>query len=170
MPKIKSYRSPKTEIRKSPIKGRGLFAKKDIKKGEIIFIKSGHIVEGYKEMIKLEKKLGEYDLQITDEFYLCPKTKEEVKDTAIFINHSCDPNVGPDGQITFVAIRDIKAGEELYYDYAMTTDRNYRLKCSCGSKNCRKIITGKDWKLKSLRKKYGNHFAHHILKKIKKKV
>ena len=168
MLKIKSYRLPKTEIRVSLIKGKGLFAKEDIKKDEIVFIKSGHIIKGNKGMTKLEKKLGEYCLQIADEFYFCPKTRKEIKDIAIFINHSCDPNVGPDGQITFVALRDIKAGEELSHDYAMTTDRNYRLKCNCGSKNCRKIITGKDWKLKSLQKKYGNHFSYYILKKIKK--
>jgi len=168
MPKIKSYRSPKTEVRESLIRGKGLFAKKNIKKGEIVFIKSGHIVKGYKEMKRLEEKFGEYDLQITDDFYLCPKAKEEVKDIAIFINHSCEPNVGPDGQITFVALRNIKAGEELCYDYAMTTNRGYKLQCNCGSKNCRRIITGRDWKRKDLQKKYGNHFAYHILKKIKK--
>ena len=166
MQKIKSYKSPKTEIKESTIKGKGLFAKEDIKKGEIVFIKSGHIV-GYEEMKKVEEELGEYCLQIDDDFYLCPRTKEEVEDTAIFINHSCEPNIGPDGQITFVALRDIKAGEELCYDYAMTTARNYKLGCNCGSKNCRKIITGNDWRSKELQDKYGKHFVYFILKKIK---
>lgn len=167
MTKVKSYRSPKTEIRKSPIKGKGLFAKRDIKKGEIVFVKGGHIVKSLKEMMKLEKRLGEYSLQIDDDFYLCPKTKEEVTSTAIFINHSCEPNVGPDGQITFVALRNIKAGEELCHDYAMTTNRNYKLACNCGSRSCRKTITGKDWKLTELQQRYKNHFSQHILRKIK---
>ncbi len=145
-----------------------MFAKGPIKKGELVFIKGGHIVD-YEESKKLEAKLGEYCLQIADNFFLCPKTKSEVKNTAIFINHSCNPNVGPDGQISFVALRDIKAGEELCYDYAMTTSRNYKLICNCRSKNCRKIITGNDWKLEPLQKKYGKHFTYPILKKIKKK-
>ncbi|MBI4174346.1 MAG: SET domain-containing protein-lysine N-methyltransferase [Candidatus Aenigmarchaeota archaeon] len=163
---IKSYRSPKTEVRNSKTEGRGLFAKEDIKKDEIVFIKSGHIVD-LKEHENLEKKLGEYCLQISDNFFLCPKTKKEVKDTAIFINHSCNPNVGPNGQITFVAIRNIMSGEELCYDYAMTTAYKYKLRCNCGSKNCRKMITGNDWKLKALQGRYGNHFTYNILKKMK---
>ena len=39
-----SYRSPKTEVRESPIHGRGLFANADIAKGEVVAVKGGHIV------------------------------------------------------------------------------------------------------------------------------
>jgi uncharacterized protein len=39
-----SWRSPKTEVRQSPIQGKGLFAVADIAKGEIVMIKGGHIV------------------------------------------------------------------------------------------------------------------------------
>lgn len=166
MENIKSWRSPKTEIRESDKQGKGLFAKENIKKGEVIFVKSGHIMK-VKEAMVIEKEIGEYSLQISEDFCLCPKTKEEVKDIAIFINHSCEPNVGADGQITFVALRDIKSGEELCYDYAMTTMRQYKLECFCGAKNCRKIITGEDWKRKDLQEKYGNYFVWSILKKIK---
>jgi len=165
MANIRSYKSPKTEIKESKTQGKGIFAKEDIKKGEIIGIKVGHIVT-YEEAVRLEKKLGEYSLQISDNFFLCPKTKDEVEDTALFINHSCDPNVGPLGQIIFVALKDIKGGEELCCDYAMTTSKDYKLKCSCGSKKCRKIITGEDWKLKELQEKYKEHFTSLILNKI----
>ena len=164
---MKSYRSPKTEVKESDLNGKGLFAKEYIKKGELIFIKAGHIVD-YGEAKKLELKLGEYCLQITDKFFLCPTTEEEVKNTAIFINHSCEPNVGPDGQISFVALRDIKVGEELFHDYAMTTDRPYELKCNCKCSNCRRIISGNDWKIKKLQDKYGENFSQFILKKIKR--
>ena len=163
---IKSWRSPKTEIRKSEKEGKGFFAKDDIKKGEIVFVKSGHILN-WEKTKKFADKLGDYYLQIHDDFYLSPTTKDEVQNTAIFINHSCEPNVWPDGQVTFTALRDIKAGEELCYDYAMTTAHPYGLKCNCGNKGCRKIITGNDWKLKNLQEKYGNHFVWIILKKIK---
>ncbi len=146
------------------MEGCGLFAKKNIKSGEIVFIKSGKIVT-VKEADKLEKELGEYCLQISEQFCLCPTTKEEVVDTAIFINHSCEPNVGPQGEITFVALRDIKAGEELCYDYAMTTARKYELTWACGTSNCRRTITGDDWKRLDLKKKYGTHFVPFILNK-----
>jgi len=146
--------------------GKGLFAKEEIKKGEIVFVKSGHILN-WEQTKKFTDELGDYYLQIHDDFYLSPTTKDEVQDTAIFINHSCEPNVGPDGQITFIALRDIKTGEELCYDYAMATAHPYELKCNCGNKNCREIITGNDWKRKDLQVKYGNHFVWFILKKIK---
>ncbi len=162
----KSWRSPKTEIRKSKKEGKGLFAKENIKKGEIVFVKNGHILN-WGQTKKFADELGDYYLQIHDDFYLSPTTKDEVQDTAIFINHSCEPNVGPDGQVTFIALRNIKAGEELCYDYAMTTAHPYELKCNCGNKNCRKVITGGDWKRKDLQEKYGNHFVWIILKKIK---
>src|SRR5690606_23332879 len=154
---MQSYKSPKTEVKDSPIKGKGLFAKENINKGELIFIKSGHIVD-CDTADKLEAELGEYCLQITDDFMLCPTTSEEVQNTAIYINHSCDPNVGPEGQVSFVAMRDVAAGEELCYDYAMTTARDYEMKCNCGSLKCRKVITGDDWKLTELQARYGEHF------------
>jgi len=165
---IKSWHSPKVEVKeKSRIEGKGLFAKEDIKKGTIVFIKLGHVVT-FEEASKLMKELGDYTVQITDEFLLSPRTKEGVDNTGIFINHSCDPNVGPDGDIIHVALRDIKKGEELCYDYAMCTTHPFRLECNCGTKYCRSVITGEDWKRKDLQQRYGNHFSYFILKKIKK--
>ena len=66
------------------------------------------------------------------------------------VNHSCDPNCGirtnRAGAHDFVAFRDIRAGEELTFDYAM---RNYSVdhfppRCMCGAPQCRGKITG--WK------------------------
>jgi len=85
----------------------------------------------------------------------------------MFLNHSCSPNVGVRGEITFVAMRDIKAGEELTIDYAMIDDDNYRMKCSCGARNCRKVVTGKDWKRKDLQRRCGKYFSTFLLGKIK---
>ncbi|MBU1204625.1 MAG: SET domain-containing protein-lysine N-methyltransferase [Nanoarchaeota archaeon] len=166
MEKIKCYRSPKTEVRQSNIGGVGLFAKDNISKGEIVFIKAGHIVQ-YKEAMKCNKDIGEFDVQISDDFFLVPKSKDEIKDLVVHFNHSCNPNAGPDGQITFTAIRNICKGEEITCDYATITTYPYKLECNCGNKECRKVITGDDWKLKELQERYGNHFSWFILKKIK---
>lgn len=166
MPKITSWKSPKVEVSSSGIEGEGLFAKDNIKKGELIFCKSGHIVNE-KEAREYENKLGEYGLTLLHNLWLSPTTEDEITDIAIHINHSCEPNVGPDGQVTFVTLRDIKAGEELTYDYAMTTDYEYKLQCECGSRLCRKVITGNDWKRKDLQERYGIHFSWYILKQIK---
>lgn len=152
MNQLKTYCSPKTIVRESSKGGKGLFARKDIAKNEIIAIKNGHIVDK-EEAYRLDSELGDFSLQISDKFYICPKTKDEIKDIVIFINHSCDPNVGMDGQIDYVAMRDIKAGEELCMDYAMAISNEYELECKCGSEKCRGIITGEDWKDEDLQKK-----------------
>lgn len=162
----KSYRSPKTEVReRSKIQGKGVFAQEPIKKGEIVAIKGGHILTS-KEYESLDEVAKHYCHQIEDNFFLGPRSEEEIEGNAIFINHSCEPNVGFDGQITYVALRDIKLGEELCHDYAMCfTCRKIEFECNCGS-NCRGHVTDADWKLKNLQEKYGNHFASFILKKI----
>jgi enoyl-CoA hydratase/carnithine racemase len=56
---------------------------------------------------------------------------------SVFINHSCDPNVGFRGQVVYVAMRDIAAGEELCHDYSMERSDDYTLDCHCGSPLCR---------------------------------
>jgi uncharacterized protein len=58
---------------------------------------------------------------------------------AAFINHSCEPNCEPvevDGHVWIVALRNIKAGEELTYDYNLY-DGEGDAPCFCGAKNCR---------------------------------
>ncbi len=167
MNSFKTYTSPKTSVKISPKGGMGFYAMEDIAKDEVVAIKNGHIV-GKEEAYRLDREIGDFSLQISDEFYICPRTSEEVKDIVIFINHSCDPNIGMDGQVNYVAMRDIKAGEELCLDYAMAIDGEYSLECNCGSEKCRKVITGKDWLIPDLQKEYGSYFSWFIFKKILK--
>lgn len=159
------YISPKVYVKRSSIEGSGLFAKEDIFKNEIISLKTGHIVTT-EQIEEIEENCGEYWFQVRDGLFLTPLTKQEAEETAVYINHSCEPNVGVDGDIGLIAMRDIKAGEELCYDYAMDTTTNYRLNCECGSKSCRGVVTGNDWKNAELQKKYGMYFSWYILKKI----
>ncbi|MFZ6006838.1 MAG: SET domain-containing protein-lysine N-methyltransferase [Nitrospirota bacterium] len=66
---------------------------------------------------------------------------------AWFGNHSCDPNMGYDKEGNLVLIKNVKAREELTHDYGFSvTDPKFKMHCRCGAKNCRKIITGNDWK------------------------
>jgi uncharacterized protein len=63
--------------------------------------------------------------------------------TAMFINHSCDPNCETDeieGQIWIKAIRDIQPGEELVYDYNLYDGDDSPASCNCGSADCRKTM------------------------------
>lgn len=50
----------------------------------------------------------------------------------------------------------------------MTDNEIYKIKCSCGQKNCRRIITGKDLQNKTLQKKYQGYFSRYLQDKIDK--
>jgi len=160
-----SYRSSKTEIKESCIHGKGLFAKKKITKGEIVAIKGGRILSRA-EWKKLEAELGAAEIQISEHFFIAPASKDEREGSMLYTNHSCEPNLGLQGQIVFVAMRDIATGEELTHDWAMTDDLDYEIDCNCGSLQCRRKITGKDWMRKDLQEKYKGYFSWHIQKKI----
>lgn len=90
----------------------------------------------------------------------------------LFVNHSCDPNAGFNGQIFMVAMRDIKKDEEIVYDYAMLMHANkrsnsyFKMKCKCGSKMCRGFITENDWKISELQKRYDGYFQWYLQEKI----
>ena len=63
--------------------------------------------------------------------------------TAMFINHSCDPNCETDeihGRVWVTAIQDIAAGEELTYDYSLYDGEDDDATCNCGTANCRKTM------------------------------
>lgn len=160
-----SYLSAKTEVKESPIHGRGLFARHHIAEGEIVAVKGGRIITG-EVLRRLQAQLGSAEIQIDDDLFICPTTAEERDGSMIFSNHSCEPNIGVRGQIVFVAMREIRAGEELTHDWAMTDDDDTAMQCACGSDECRGTITGKDWQLPQLQHRYGNHFSAYLLRKI----
>src|SRR5579871_4248012 len=109
---VKSYRSPKTQIRESTINKQGLFAKTCITKDEIVVIRAGHILNE-EELFANREVIGDADLQISDQFYLAPLSKEEFDNMMTFINHSCEPNLGIMGNCIFVAMSNIQPDEEL---------------------------------------------------------
>ena len=162
-----SHLSPKTAVQESPIHGRGLFATAAIAEGEIVAVKGGHIINR-ETLEQLRPRVGPAEIQIGDDLFICPVTEEEREGSMIFSNHSCDPNIGVRGQIVFVAMRDIRAGEELTHDWAMTDDDDSSTECRCGAKNCRGTITGKDWQRPELQERYGDYFSSYLLEKMRK--
>jgi len=162
-----SYRSPKTEVRNSPIHGRGVFATADIAKDEIVLVKGGHVVNGKVLRETITPKLGPVEIQIDDDLYIAPATPDEREASMLYSNHSCDANLGMRGEITFIAIRDIKAGEELTHDWCTTDDDTYNVQCKCGAPNCRGTVTGKDWQKFELQKKYSGYFSAYLERKIR---
>ncbi len=161
-----SYLSPRTVVKPSPIHGRGLFATESIAAGEIVAIKGGHIITR-RQLAELQPRLGSAEIQISDDLFICPTSEAEREGSMIFSNHSCDPNIGVRGQIVFVALRDIEAGEELTHDWAMTDNDESAIDCHCGARNCRGRVTGKDWQLPELQRRYGEYFSAYLLDKIR---
>lgn len=160
-----TYRSPKTEVRGSPIQGKGLFAKAHIARGEIVAVKGGYILTG-EEWETLEKELGPAEIQIAEDLFIAPVSQTERDGAMLYTNHSCDPNIAIQGQIALVSMRDIEAGEELTHDWATTDDLDYEMQCNCGAQNCRGTITGKDWMNKTLQDKYAGWFCWFLQRKI----
>lgn len=160
---LEPYISLKIEKRNSPIHGEGLFCKKDeiIKKGEILLIKGGF--ELHRDQMHSSSSIDSY-LAIGDDLFLAAKTADQEQYIKIFINHSCNPNVGMLNERTFVAMKDISSGEEITIDYAFVDNEDYSFECKCGTPDCRKTITGFDWKNKDLQQKYSNYFSPYLKK------
>lgn len=152
-----SYLSPGLCERESS-KGIGTFAVGPFRKGDVLAVFGGDVMTRDElEAAPPDRKMN--CVQITADLYLTPNPVGP----GDHINHSCDPNAGFMGQIVLVAMQDIRAGEEVCYDYAMTDTSDYdQFACLCGTSLCRGFVTGNDWKLPELRQRYRGHFSPYV--------
>jgi len=174
--------SDKVSVNEGGIHGYCWFAHSDIKKGETIWwlgdVEYNDITVSIAELEKWPSDKREKWLSLA---YMCDENHYKGSDpnkqiqkneqNEYFVNHSCDGNAWYNGDNEIVAMRDIKTGEEITYDYALTECNPKWIlagKCLCGTKSCRGKVTGNDWKLPELQQKYGYHFLPHILKLIEK--
>jgi uncharacterized protein len=163
---VSSYITPKAvKGRPSGIEGRGLVAVAPITKDEIVAIKGGHLVDT-QTLDALPERLRNTDIQITDDYHLAALEDDEYEPVMLFINHSCEPNVGFAGNIVLVAMRDIAPGEELTTDYALFDDSDEQMTCNCGAASCRGTITGRDWRDPGVERKYGSYFSWYLLRRF----
>ena len=164
---VSSYISPKAaKGQPSGIAGRGLFAVERIGRGEIVAIKGGHIIDRPTYLAHRDV-IGVSDIKIADDFYVAALDPDEYEGVMLFLNHSCAPNVGVQGNIVFVAMRDVAAGEELTIDYAMIDDDETQMDCACGTPSCRTVIHGKDWQRPDLQQRYGAYFSWYLLRRMR---
>jgi len=123
-------------IRSSDIHAAGCYTTAKIRKGT-------YVVEYTGPLITPEQADEIYDGRSTTYLFGLRDGKQIIDGhgTAMFINHSCDPNCETDeidGHIWIIAIRDIEADEELTYDYMLYDGaEDDPAPCSCGAKNCR---------------------------------
>ena len=138
--------------KKSGINNLGLFAKGDINKGEKVIEYKGKKFthKQVEENDRFDNSKAIYLFTLNERYVLDGDTKIN---TAKYINHSCDPNCEVDiikGKIWIIAIKDIKKGDELSYDYGFGYDADFRqFPCKCGSKNCCGYIVRDDqrWRI-----------------------
>jgi uncharacterized protein len=163
---VSSYLTPKAaKGRQSGIEGRGLIALAAIASGEIVAIKGGHIVDTA-TLHTLPEQLRNSEIQIADGFHLAATTEEEYEPVMLFLNHSCEPNVGFAGNIVLVAMRAIAPGEELTTDYALFDDYDGAMICRCGTPSCRGTVTGRDWRRPDLQRRYGPYFSWYLQRRF----
>ena len=135
------------QTRKSGVHGKGVYAVVDLAEGETL-------IEYVGEIITWEEALRRHphdpsDPNHTFYFHIDEGHVIDAKvggNSARWINHSCAPNCEADvedGRVFIRAQRNIKAGEELFYDYGLVIDEPYTPKlkaeypCWCGAKKCR---------------------------------
>ena len=142
------------KIKKSKIDKNGLYANQNIKKGVRIIEYKGKIISTKKSdtSSKFDNDKAIYLFNINKRYDLDGDFKFNI---ARLINHSCDPNCevfGKGLKVWVYAMRDIKAGEELSYDYGFSFDKDYKnYPCKCKSKNCVGYIVreGSRWRIKT---------------------
>lgn len=129
-----------TDIRPSPIDGRGLFATRATAAGETLVLYSGPIVDAAPPPDAEGRVFG---LALEDGRWIDGSGEPNA---ARFANHGCDPSADAirDGQaVRLVARRDLAAGEEITFDYGFGLADALDHPCRCGAPDCvGRIVAG----------------------------
>ena len=140
-------RGRRLQVRKSGVHGKGVFAVQPIRKGETFIEYTGEVI-GWPEALRRHP----HDPDQPDHTFYFHLDDERVIDGLVggnasrWINHSCAPNCEAEddsGRVWLKALRNIKVGEELFFDYGLVIEERYtpalkrRFECRCGAKTCR---------------------------------
>ena len=126
-------------IRKSPINGKGCFAIVHFRRGKKIAEYTG---ERIPDLEARKRSRNRRILRICDIDGRWSLDGSRGGNGTHYINHSCEPNAFMKilyGHILFIALRDIRPGEEITIDYESTLHSNKK-RCICGAASCRGTI------------------------------
>ena len=135
------------QTRRSGVHGKGVFAVQNLAEGEVLIEYVGQIIN-WKEALRRHPH-DPSDPNHTFYFHIDEDRVIDAKyggNSSRWINHSCAPNCEADeddGRVFIKALRNILAGEELFYDYGLIIDAPYTKKlkaeypCWCGAPDCR---------------------------------
>lgn len=165
---------PRATIKLKPsrvVKGEiGAFAMRNFAQGEII-VRSEEFqdnnqmtINEYYLLDKETRALVKAHGTITIETVYMPENLNHLRAVNYF-NHSCSPNIGFDEEDNYIAVRNIRKGEELLLDYSfLNTNPRYRMKCCCGAIGCRGVVTGTQWKDEDYVRKFYHYFCSTVKK------
>jgi hypothetical protein len=151
------------QVGPSSVHGQGLHATASIAQGETLMIWGG--VPYAQADLGTERVPANLSYSVVAEGVVITGPGD---DKDYFLNHSCEPNVWMEHDLSVVARTDIDAGEELLIDYALVeSEEGYLIEaCSCGSQQCRGLITGQDWTRVEIQRRYRGHFLPFINERI----
>ncbi len=149
----------KIKVRKTEKYGKGVFAVKNIQKGELVADWTGGKIYIAKKCSDLPKKVADHAIQFAEYKWIDTKTN------ARYFNHSCIPNCGFKGKFKLVTMREVDKGEELTFDYEMSEDSDWKMKCKCANENCRKIIGAFGNMPQKTKEKYARYISRWLRKK-----
>jgi len=122
-------------VGKSRIAGKGLFTAQEIKKETRILQYIGEKITKAESAKRLAQG-NAYIFAFNDHWDIDGRV---LRNKARYINHSCDPNCEvhmTSRTIWIVALRDIKTGEELTFNYGYELDDEMAQPCTCGAEHC----------------------------------
>jgi SET domain-containing protein len=136
-------------VRRSPVHGKGVFARRPLAAGERVLEYKGEIT-AWRDALRRHRREG-----IVGHTFLFGLSDGRVIDggrggnSARWLNHACTPNcetLEEDGRIFIYTLRPVDSGEELFIDYLLVIDdagdeeARAQYECACGSPGCRRSM------------------------------
>lgn len=127
--------------------GLGVFARQDIAPGQPILGIEGPLID-FAETVRRGPREC-MAIQIGPDLYI------DTQPPAVWVNHSCQPNLGIKGDRQLTALRAIRRGEEICYDYSTTMEEaSFTMQCRCGQPQCRGVVRDFSTLPRALREEY----------------
>jgi hypothetical protein len=153
-------RHPKIEIIETLSLGKGLRAAEALRKNELVADWTDGKVYVADSCTRLpSKEIADHAIQFETHKWI------DTAGPGRYSNHSCEPNCGIEGRFRLVAMRDIRKGEWLTWDYEMTEDSDWQMECRCGTPSCRRTIGAYRNMPQAVREKYAGYISEWLVEK-----
>lgn len=164
-----SWIDSRLTVGKSKIQGKGIIAKAPIAIGEKLMEWGGRLIK----RSEIDENIHRLQtlVPIDDDLFLGLPVSDKTETIDEYLNHSCDPSAWLIDEVTVIARKNLKVGDEITIDSSTwDADEEWefleRGNCTCQTKLCRINLTPFDWKIPALQKRFKGHFSPYIQRKI----